>query len=83
MVVSSPEQNWKNLKIILVPDSLPLKKQMFLSQHVAFAKQRIICGFIDNKNKEALKQDIFQAVLIRIEEHSEHCCCIIGAYNWI
>ena len=42
----------------------------------------IIYGFIDDKNKEKLKQENLQGLLMRTEEHSEHCCTI-GGYNWM
>ena len=52
-------------------------------QRVNFLKQPIIYGFIDDKNKEPLIKKIIWSILIRIEENSEHCCYIIGAYNKI
>ena len=39
-------------------------------------------GFINNKNKETLKQKILLAILMQTEEHFG-LCCITGAYDWI
>ena len=55
-----------------------MTKQTFPSQHFTFLKQPIINGFIDVKMKK------HQAVLIRTEENSEHCCLklnIMDFYN--
>ena len=47
-----------------------LSEQTFSSQRVIFPKEPIICGFMDDKNKETI-------------ENSEDCCCTIGSNNWI
>ena len=55
-----------------------MSKQTFPFQYFTFPKQPIINGFIDVKMKK------HQAVLMRIEENSEHCCLklnIMDFYN--